>query len=115
MKTYRFYKDDSGWFIDLPEWKGEKWELQMVMGADKFCDIMSEGKSEISVTLSKEPFDGSETLQFQELGRLEGPEYGEGSWYFLQEYQENQVGLKMWLCDVTKFIFGDFPQKIYFK
>jgi hypothetical protein len=23
--------------------------------------------------------------------------------------------LEVWLCDVTKFVFGDFPIKIYFK
>jgi len=114
MKTYRFYKDDSGWFIDLPEWTGQKWDLQMVMGADHFCDIMSQGENEIFVTLSKEPFEGSEILHFQKLGRLEGPEFGEGAWYFLQEYKGVNYGLEMWLCDVTKFVFGDFPNKVYF-
>jgi len=34
MRTFRFYKDTDGWFVDLPEWTGEKWELEMVSGAD---------------------------------------------------------------------------------
>jgi hypothetical protein len=49
------------------------------------------------------------------LGRLEGPEYGEGAWYVMEEYAGLRFGLSMWLCDVTKFVFGDFPLKIYFK
>jgi len=84
------------------------------MGADHFCDIMAEGGNEIFVTLSKEPFEGSDVLNFQKLGRLEGPEFGEGAWYLLQEYKGVDYKLEMWLCDVTKFVFGNLPEKIYF-
>jgi len=96
MRTYRFYKDSDGWFVDLPEWTGEKWELEMVSGADTFLDILSQGEFEVHVTMSKEPFDACEILHFQELGRLEGPEMGTGSWYFLQNY-------------------NGIPNKIYFR
>jgi hypothetical protein len=114
MKNYRFYKDDYGWFIDIPEWEGEKWDLQMVMGADVFCDILSQGENEIYITLSVEPFDGCHQLNFTNLGRIEGPEYGEGAWYSLKNYH-NIEHINMWLCDVTKFVFGDFPNRIYFR
>lgn len=87
----------------------------MVSGADTFLDILSQGDSEVHVTMSKEPFDRCETLHFQELGRLEGPEMGTGAWYFLQNYNGIDYTLKMWLCDVTVFVFGEFPNKIYFK
>jgi hypothetical protein len=115
MKQYRFYKDDIGWFVDLPEWTGEKGELQMVCGADTFCDILSQGENEIHVTLSTEPFNGCDVLDFLYLGRIEGPEMGSGAWYILDHYADLPFGLTMWLCDVTKFVFGDFPSKIYFK
>jgi hypothetical protein len=115
MRIYKFYKDEIGWFIDLPEWTHEKWELQMVMGADKFLDILSRGEDLVYVTMSKEPFEDCEILHYHCEGRLEGPEYGEGAWYFLQEYKGVDYGLEMWLCDVTKFVFGEFPNKIYFK
>lgn len=114
MKDYRFYKDEFGWFIDLPEWKGEKWELQMVSGADAFLDILSQGQDEIFIILSREPYNNSNILKFRELGRLEGFEMGEGAWYSMEEYQGIDYNLAMWLCDVTKFIFGDFPEIIYF-
>ena len=115
MKSYRFYKDEYGWFIDLPEWEGEKSDLQMVMGADVFCDMLSQGKNEVVITLSTEPFDGCDQLDFLYLGRLEGPEYGEGAWYELERYADVQLNVTMWLCDVTKYVFGDFPKQIYFK
>jgi len=49
------------------------------------------------------------------LGRIEGPEIGEGAWYKLENYLGIDFRLQMWLCDVTKFVFGDFPRKIYFR
>jgi hypothetical protein len=30
-------------------------------------------------------------------------------------YQGQSYDLSMWLCDVTKYVFGDFPDRIYFK
>ena len=114
MRNFRFYKDDNDWFIDLPEWKGEKWELQMVSGADTFLNLLSDGENEIFITLSNQQFNKSNTLVFRELGRLEGFEMGEGAWYSLEEYSGIDYNLAMWLCDVTKFIFGEFPEIIYF-
>lgn len=115
MRTYRFYKDEYGWFVDLPEWEGDVWDLQMVMGADVFLDLLSQGETEVFVTLSEKEFEGCEVLEMTHLGRLEGPEYGSGAWYILEEYAGLRFDLSMWLCDVTKFVFGDFPTKIYFK
>lgn len=115
MHNYRFYKDEHGWFVDIPEWEGEVWELQMVRGADSFLDILAQGETEIYVTLSRTPFEGSSTLHYEQQGLLEGIELGEGAWYVLNEYNGIPFQLRMWLCDVTKFVFGDFPVKIYFK
>ena len=115
MKTYKFYKDELGWFVDLPEWEGEKWELEMVMGADTFLDILSQGDDVVYVTMSTEYFEDSNVLQFTELGKLEGPELGDGAWYFLNEYREIDYSLKIWLCHVTTFVFGEYPNRIYFK
>lgn len=116
MKSYRFYKDSFGWFIDLPDWPGEKWDLQMVSGADDFCELLSQGENEIYITLSATPFDGASSLEFLHLGRLEGPELGEGAWYILENYLDLPFGIKMWLCDVTKYVFdGEFPMEIYFR
>ena len=115
MKLYRFYKDEDGWFIDLPEWEGGKWDLQMVSGADTFLDILSQGQNEIQLFLSKEPFEKCEVLDFLYLGRLEGPEIGTGAWYVLDRYADVEFNLTMWLCDVTKHVFSDFPKQIYFR
>lgn len=115
MRTFKFYRNTGGWYVDLPEWTGEKWELEMVMGSDTFLDILAQDNNEIYVILSTEPFDGCETLHYLYDGRLEGSEFGEGAWYRLNQYMGLDFKLEMWLCDVTKFVFGNFPKVIYFK
>lgn len=115
LRTFKFYRDIDEWFVELPEWEGERWELQMVMGADMFLDILSQGDDVVYVTMSTEYFEGSDVLQFTELGKLEGPELGEGAWYFLNEYRGLSYSLPIWLCHVTTFVFEEYPNRIYFK
>lgn len=116
MRRFRFYKEVTGeWYVDLPEWEGAKEELQMVSGADTFLDILSEGEAEVFVVLSKYHFEDSSFLEMKSLGRLEGWEIGSGAWYKLISYRGITFpDLDIWLCDVTKFVFGDFPKRIYF-
>jgi hypothetical protein len=87
----------------------------MIAGADSFLEILSQGEEEICVTLSVLDFDGSGKLELIKPGRIEGWEMGEGSWYRLNNYIGIEYELDMWLCDVTKFVFGYFPEIIYFK
>ncbi len=115
MKNYRFYKDEHGWFVDIPEWEGEVWDLQMVSGADTFLELLAQGENVVFVTLSTKPFEDCDVLEFEYYGRLESWELGEGGWYRLMSYQGQSYDLSMWLCDVTRYVFGDFPDRIYFK
>jgi hypothetical protein len=114
-RMFKFYKENTGrWYVDLPEWEGEKAELEMVSGADLFLDLLSQGEETVNVTLSTVSFEGSEVLEMKYLGALEGWEMGTGAWYKLISYMGLEYNLDMWLCDVTKFVFGSFPENIYF-
>lgn len=115
MRVFKFYKEESGrWYVDLPEWEGSKDDLEMVMGADSFLEILSQGENEAHVTLSTQSFNGSNKLEMKCLGLIEGVELGSGAWYKLNNYMGIDYDVEMWLCDVTKFVFGDFPKTIYF-
>jgi hypothetical protein len=114
-RLFKFYRDEIGWFVDLPEWEGSKADLQMVSGADTFLDILSQGDNIIYITLSDEEFEGANSMDFLYPGRLENWELGEGAWYRMNRYMDMVYDLDMWLCDVTKFVFGEFPKIIYFK
>jgi hypothetical protein len=110
MKEFRFYKEVTHrWYVDLPEWEGPKAALEMVDGADTMLEYMAEGLGEVRAILSTKKVDNSYHLHFIR----ETPEVGEGAQYYLEEYIGLTINLKVWLCDVTKFVFGDFPKDIW--
>ena len=110
MRNFKFYKEETGrWYVDLPEWEGQKAELAMVSGADTLLEIMSQGEQTVNVVLSTVPFDGSDVLELQREDEIIG-----GGWYQLLEYMGIPYELEMWLCEVTRFVFDELPKKIYF-
>ena len=102
---------NSEWWLKLPEWKGNPEDLQMIEGADQWLDLMSDGKPTINVGIADEKFKGAEILT---LMRIREDNLGGGGIYYLETYKEQKLELKLWLCDVTCFVFHCLPQKIYF-
>lgn len=110
-RLFTFEKDpDQRWYIVLPEWTGNRADLEMVQGADKMLDIAAEGENRVQLTLSTKPFDNADELTWIE--DFKDPEIG-GAVYNMPKWKGVDYNLKMWLCDVTKFVFGDFPKTIY--
>lgn len=110
MKTIRFYKEiDNRWYADIPEWTGEKWELEMVQGADTMLEIYAQGQNEVNLIVSKEYFENSEDLVFEAM------EDG-GAWYSINTLNSIPYpNFEIWLCHVTLFVFDEFPKIIYIK
>jgi hypothetical protein len=111
MRKFRFYKEADGrWYIDLPEWTGSKADLEMVAGADAMLDYMAEGGNEVNAYISEQEFEGCDYLRLE--GKAE--DIGSGAYYFMQKYRGIHIDLRVWLCDVTLFVFnGDFPSRIF--
>lgn len=104
-KYIDFEKDPNNrWYAILPEWEGERWELEMVMGADDMLEILSQGESPISLILSTDEFEGYKyKLTYKNY-------FDGGAYYYLQgEFFEFVV----WLCHVTEFVFGELPKELY--
>jgi hypothetical protein len=116
MRTFKFYREPSGrWFIDLPEWIDAgnlKEDLEMVEGADTMLELIAQGEGEVMVIISTEYFEGADVLEFDIFGP---PQYEGGAYYKLSKYLGIPYDIMVWLCDVTKFVFGEFPDNIYYK
>jgi hypothetical protein len=113
MRNFKFERETSGrWYIVLPEWTGMKEDLEMVSGADEMLDMIAKDDSSVELTLSVEPFNGADVLVFEKFGP---PQYEGGAYYQLDKYQGTSLDMIIWLCDVTKFVFDEFPDNIYFK
>lgn len=111
MNHYKFYKEENNWFVDLPEWEGSKSDLLMVGGADTMLDIISNNGTEVLTAISETEFEGAAVLEYVRPAE----EIGEGSFYILKEYEGKELNLSVFLCDVTVFVFGKFPEKIFLK
>jgi len=107
LKKLKFYKeDDNRWYAFIPEWEGDKEELEMVCGADILLDLIAQGDSEVTVSFS---------IDEESRNKLELESIDEsGGYYNLKFYNDIEYNLPVWLCNVTKFVFGDFPKIIYF-
>lgn len=107
FKNYKFYKETDGrWYIDLPEWEGTKDELEMVAGADTMLDYMTQGDNEIYLSFSDEKFDGYEYELILKEEIYDGGTY---------DLINKNIEFEVWLCEVTKFVFGYLPKNIYIK
>jgi hypothetical protein len=94
------------WYAVIPEWKGSKASLEMVSGADLFLDALSEGQGfvELKLSLARKPY-------FYKLKKTRNAEYG-GAYYVARG---PGFSVSMWLCEVTLFVFGKYPDTIYYK
>jgi hypothetical protein len=105
IRKFRFNKEENNrWFVDLPEWEGEKEDLEMVLGADLLLDILSGNSDYCYLTLGDEPFEGCSTLTYDHNESTPGY-YNNDAWHGPST---------IWLCYVTEFVFGRYPEKIYF-
>jgi hypothetical protein len=114
IQTYRFIKEPTGWYIDLPQYLdqgGSKGDLQMVEGADTMLDIMAGGNDSIILAISEKSFDEADRLQLTE----KCDPYIGGGYYLLHSWEGEPVMKNMWLCAVTEFVFGYVPEQIFIK
>lgn len=96
-----FYKRDNRWYADLPDYiesGGTEEECEMVLGADTWLDILSNGKDRVSIFIGE----GTGVLTLIEKDNV-GATYA------------TSIGLNVWLCNVTVFVLGHFPEKIIYK
>lgn len=106
MKKLNFNKEGSKWYIDYPQWEGDKEELEMVAGADILLDHLSNNEDAVSLFVSEEPIDNSIILK-KKYNINGGADY---------KPVNTDVVYGVWLCHVTKFVFnGIMPDYLYIK
>ena len=108
-----FYKENNNWYADLAEDHNfTKEDLQMVDGSDLLCDIIAQGEDRIFVEMDTSPrFDAM--IDFRTLlSKIKEDEFG--ATYKASAIQQVEYpDLEIWLCPVTKHVFGEYPELIY--
>lgn len=104
----QFYREENKWYVSVPTWIGSKDELEMVCGADTMLDILSKGEESVWLELSPEKItDHKAELHLQDIDESGG--------YYDLWYGDDKMEFDVWLCNVTLFVFGKFPEKIFIK
>jgi hypothetical protein len=81
----------------------------MIGGADTMLDIISNNTTEVNTKIALEEFEGASRLEFKALAE----DIGEGAYYNLDKFNDKELNLSVFLCDVTLFVFGEFPKQIF--
>jgi hypothetical protein len=125
IKKLSFIKENDIWYADLPEFLeaglGTKANLMMVDGADTFLDILSKNGDSITLNISDEVFDGYQSsmkkikkgLNAQLLELVGHAKVDYGAYYNVLEHNNQSFNHKLWLCPVTEYVFGYYPDNIY--
>ena len=124
-KTLGFIKDNDIWYADLPQFleqgQGTRENLMMVDGADTFLDILSNHSKQVTLGIAPEAFKGYQTSMKKFRKGLNKPlldlvghapvDYG--AYYQVHEMHNKPYDHQLWLCPVTEYVFGNYPDTIY--
>ena len=111
------------WYYKFPHWGFSHDNLEMVSGADTLCEKYAEGKDEITVEVIstnklddylKETHDFYEGLN-QEGGFFDKIQYGRNYQNVSVNKEGNIVINNIWICPVTLFVLGRYPDYLYIK
>jgi len=116
-----FYKEGSTWLAYNKElWEGGmKYSCTMVAGTDEVLNMLAEGNTKLTLLISQTYIrDYRIYLVSADEGEFEGETGGD---YLVSGYiNENRTlgtfgAYRVWLCQVTKYIFGFYPQVMFVK
>lgn len=105
-------EEDNKWYIELPEWTGEKGDLQMVMGADTMLDLLDlSGSKRVELIVAEADTEGGPWMV--QLRKTEDrSDVGGGADYTCSAPEFGVADFKVWLCNVTHWIYGYMPDNI---
>lgn len=113
------------WYYDFKYWGFDHANLEMVSGADKLCELYSNGKDEVTVEIiaSKKQLNLSPQLYDEFVAQdiiIDGMTHqGDfinsqlDKFLYGRTYQKGYT--QMWICPVTLFVLGRYPKYLYIR
>lgn len=125
-------EEGDRWYIDLPSWPWHHANLEMVCGADRMLEILSEGRDKVrlQVKVAQTPFSEDVVEDMIKDGWIEltqikssltgGATYttrGEKmkDFFRVNPVTQERTPRTVWLCPVTLFVVGQYPKYFYVK
>ena len=109
-----FVKENGNWFYDFKNWGFSHDNLMMVAGADELCELYSGGNDRftINIVASRIPLDKLKETHTEFKGE-EWPDDYSFSDRILYGRNYESSERDMWICPVTLFVLGRYPNYIY--
>lgn len=106
-----FVKLGGRWYADVPGWEGSVSSLEMVAGSDDFLDSLCKNNHFVTLEISLD----NPAFTFQ-ADLVDLTSFG-GTYKLSYPYTrlDGTTSDKFWICNVTKYVFGEHPKKLYFK
>jgi hypothetical protein len=114
MNNYSFIKKNGNWqlhFSNHTYKEGNDVDIDLMEGAGTMLNFLSEGKNEVNLVFDKRPFEDADEIELLQTCEP----FLNGGYYLLRNFEGKEINYEMWLSDVTKYVFGETPQRIYFK
>lgn len=114
MKQLFFIREHGAWFVELPDYarkKGirERFVPVVAEGFDTLLDILAGDTDALFIKACLERFDGAEELEL-----VQPKEEKKGAYYLVKSLNGKPFVLLVWLSEITRFIYGFLPERIYF-
>ena len=113
------------WYYDFKHWGFNKENLEMVSGADALCTKYAFGNNYLTVEIltSKKLIENEKTIDydmyvgedFSNLSFSDKLFYGRNYTNVTINEHNQHVIKTMWICPVTLFVLGRYPNYIYIK
>ena len=124
------------WYYDFKYWGFDKANLEMVAGADSLCELYAKGNNEVTVDImaTKHLLDPKDMKNYDLFvgekfiidgqthqgtiikSQLDKYLYGRNYTNVKTDIYANQTKIMtMWICPVTLFVLGRYPNYIYIK
>lgn len=102
--TLNFCKLAGSWYAQLPDYIGNVENLEMVSGADTMCEKLDTDEDGLVQLIVSDSFIKEANYTIKKIN-LTGN--------FGANYYCPELDMNLWLCNVTKYVFGDFPEIVY--
>jgi hypothetical protein len=108
MKTVMSFNKLSSnrWYANIDDYPGDFEDLEMVMGADELLDRLSCGEDFVKVSIIAD-----EIPSYPPNIKLTKYKEDETGAYYIQDFYDDIQSV--YICNVTKFVLGYFPDTIY--
>ena len=114
MNSYSFIKKDGNWQVHYSNYtykQGGEVDIELNDGAGSMLNLLSAGNNQVNLLFDRKPFKDADEIELLQTCEP----FLNGGYYLLRNYEGKEINYQMWLSDVTKHVFGETPEKIYFK